>query len=522
MIQGAEPLEAVLRRLKQERDEADARYNAALTALDRAIRPAASIPSPVPALDEEQLAALNAEWNILPAPPQASGFRARLTGYIWRVIGPYLQRQLTFNSRVVDHLNRQAERQRESYRALEAATAALRDYTSGLAEFQARLLQYLQQVTAYVDTKDRDTASGALVLNASLSGLAENVAKHAESMAAREYRYEARTAAIADAQRDLLGTVGTLQHGFMTVKREIERLAQSSGHVEGAGDARPAPGATEPATRGVEPGPAASDRGPRRPAPGSRIDPDLTRPFSPSLDAYKYVGFEDQFRGSRETIRARLESYLPLFDGSADVLDVGCGRGEFLDLLAAHGIVARGIDLNHEMAELCRSRGLDVTEADAVGYLLGVPDGSVGGIFSAQVVEHLQPQYLLQFLELAFHKIRPGGRLVLETLNPACWVAFFDSYIRDITHVWPLHPETLRYLVVASGFTQASVEFRSPVSDEDRLQRVALPAGTDGTVTDLAEAFNGNVDKLNERMFTFRDYAVVAQKPQPARPGATS
>jgi SAM-dependent methyltransferase len=135
------------------------------------------------------------------------------------------------------------------------------------------------------------------------------------------------------------------------------------------------------------------------------------------------------------------------------VLDVGCGRGEFLDLLAERGIAGRGVDLNHEMAELCRARGLDVTEADAVGYLSGLPDASLGGIFAAQVVEHLEPGYLLRFLELAFHKLRPGGRIVLETLNPACWVAFFESYIRDITHRWPLHPDTLKYLVTASGFT---------------------------------------------------------------------
>jgi SAM-dependent methyltransferase len=485
MADPAEPLEAVLRRLKDERDDADLRYNAALTALDRAVRPPVAIPSPVPALDEEQLAALNEGWNILPAPPQASGFRAKLTGYIWRVIGPYLQRQHTFNSRLVDHLNRQANRHREAHRAAEAATAALREELAGTAEFQGRLMQYLQQITAYVDTKDRDTAGGALVLNASLSGLAENLGKRFESMAAREHRYEARTTAIADSHQQLLGTLGTLQNGFMTVKREVERMGQAR-----TGDSALSP---------VPPHSSASD-------PGSN------QPFSPSLDAYKYVGFEDQFRGSREAIRARFESYLPLFEGRTDLLDVGCGRGEFLDLLGARGIRARGIDLNHEMAEGCRARGLDVTEADAVGYLMTVPDGSLGGIFSAQVVEHLQPGYLLQFLELAFHKLRPGGRLVLETLNPACWVAFFDSYIRDITHVGPLHPVTLKYLVVASGFTTASVEFRSPVAEEDRLQGIALPAGVPPDLSDLAEAFNANVEKLNARMFTYLDYAIVGDK----------
>jgi O-antigen chain-terminating methyltransferase len=192
------------------------------------------------------------------------------------------------------------------------------------------------------------------------------------------------------------------------------------------------------------------------------------------------------------------------------VLDVGCGRGEFLDLLKAHGVSGRGLDLNHEMVEVCRARGLDVTESDAVSYLENAADGSIGGLFAAQVVEHLDPAYLLRFLDLAFHKLRPGAPLVLETLNPACWTAFFDSFIRDITHVWPLHPETLRYLVLASGFSSARIEFRSPVAPEDKLQRVAPdPAAA---AADLAETFNANVEKLNARMFTFLDYAIVGAR----------
>ncbi len=477
--QSQESLEAVLARLAKERDEADARYNEALTALDGALRPPPEIPSFAPGLDDHQLAALNEAWNILPTAPAASGIKGRLTRFVWGVIGPYLQRQLTFNSVLVDHLNRSAAAQREAYRASEAIVGVLREHVAGLAEFQSRLLVLLQQVTPYVDTKDRQSGGGALVLNAALSGHAENVAKRLESLAAREQRYDARlaslTASSASADDDLRGTLGVVQHGFMTLKRELESL-----------QIRPSES--------------------RAPNPGS------VQPFAGRLEAYKYVGFEDQFRGSREVIRTRLESYLPLFEGATDVLDVGCGRGEFLDLLASRAVAARGIDLNHEMAEGCRSRGLDVTEADAVGYLIALPDASLGGLFAAQVVEHLEAPYLLQFLELAAHKLRPGGRLVLETLNPACWVAFFESYIRDITHVWPLHPETLKYLVLASGFTSAAIEFRSPVAEEDRLQRVAVPPGGDLAVSDLAEAFNGNVEKLNSRIFTFMDYAVVAQR----------
>jgi O-antigen chain-terminating methyltransferase len=312
--------------------------------------------------------------------------------------------------------------------------------------------------------------------------LTEETSKRTESLAAREQRYESRTSTLAASNEELRTMVGVSQHALMSLRREVERLVAAPGDRK-TGHSSPPPEAATPRAA-----------------------------FAPALDAYKYVGFEDQFRGSRDVIRARLESYLPLFDGRTDVLDIGCGRGEFLDLLASRGISARGIDLNHEMAEACQARNLDVTEADAVGYLTSLPDASLGGIFAAQVVEHLEPGYLLQLLDLAFHKLRPGGRLVLETLNPACWVAFFESYIRDITHRWPLHPETLKYLVIASGFTHATIEFRSPVPDQDKLQPIAAPAGADSALVDLIEAFNGNVEKLNSRMYTFMDYAVVGEK----------
>jgi SAM-dependent methyltransferase len=485
-----EPLEGTLRRLKDERDEADAHYNDALTAVDRALQPPVLLPQPTPAQDEHQLAPLNQSWNTLPSEPhRGAGLRGRLTGFIWGVVAPYLQRQLTFNSQLVDHLNRNANAQREAYRGAEATIAALRDHMAALAEFQSRLLQYLQQITAYVDTKDRDAAGGALVLNASLSGLAENLAKHAESMAAREHRYDHRATTLAASHDELRAMIGVAQQALITLKREVARLS-TEGEAHAAG--RSVPG-------------SASDPGARIPHPGGDA-------FAPSLDAYKYVGFEDQFRGSRDAIRGRFESYLPLFEGQSDVLDVGCGRGEFLDLLHARGVSARGVDLNHEMAEVCRARGLDVTEVDAVGYLSHLADASLGGIFSAQVVEHLEPGYLLRFLELAFVKLRPGGRLVLETLNPACWVAFFESYIRDITHVWPLHPETLKYLVVASGFSKATIEFRSPVPQQDRLQPIAVAGDADARFADLAEAFNANVEKLNSRIFTYLDYAIIGDK----------
>ena len=221
-----------------------------------------------------------------------------------------------------------------------------------------------------------------------------------------------------------------------------------------------------------------------------------------------YVGFEDQFRGSPDAIRARLLEYLPIFAGASDVLDVGCGRGEFLKLLAEQGIAGRGIDLNEAMVDVCRDQGLNASVADVLSYLRSLPDESLGGLFAAQVVEHLQPGYLTQVLDAAFDKLRPGAPIVLETINPACWFAFFESFVRDITHVHPLHPDTLKFLLVATGFQRVEIQYRAPYPEHEKLQRVVASA-----LGDAAETLNANVDKLNGLLFTYLDYAAVGRRP---------
>jgi SAM-dependent methyltransferase len=455
-------------------------------------------PHPPPPYDEARITPLNQAWDIGAAPPAGGGLKGRLAAFVWGIVGAPLQKQATFNSTIVDHLNRNVVAHREAARAIETVIALLRAHIAGLLAFQSHLVVYLQQITLYVDTKDRDTGGRALVVNAAVNAVAEDLAKRWESMVAREQRLEARVGAVGAAHDELRTLISVTQQASMTMKRELERVMAS--HYSASPHTNDVGGSTTP---DLKVGPAAGS---------------TAGAFAPSLDAYKYVGFEDQFRGSQDTIRARLESYLPYFDSASDVLDVGCGRGEFLDLLKARGISARGLDLNHEMVEVCRARGLDVAESDAVSYLETLPDASLGGLIAVQVVEHLQPGYLLRFLELAFHKLRPGAPIVLETLNPACWTAFFDSFIRDITHVWPLHPDTLRYLVVASGFSSARIEYRSPVPPEDRLQPIARlrgelasagQSGNDAVEADLVETFNANVEKLNARMFTFLDYAIV-------------
>src|SRR4051794_3588483 len=131
-----------------------------------------------------------------------------------------------------------------------------------------------------------------------------------------------------------------------------------------------------------------------------------------------YFAFEAKMRGSTADVRDRQRPYVDDFRDAAPVLDVGCGRGELLGLLRDAGIEAKGVDADADMVAYARGEGLDVEQADAVAYLERLPDGSLGGIFMAQVVEHLPPAALSRMLGLAAAKLRPGGLLLAETINP--------------------------------------------------------------------------------------------------------
>lgn len=293
---------------------------------------------------------------------------------------------------------------------------------------------------------------------------------------------DARGRELQDAIDELRHVADVAQRAAVMAKREVERVA--------------VPAAARPATAAA-------------PAVSVPIDAQKT-------EAYKYLGFEDRFRGSEQEIRARLSDYVPYFAGTADVLDVGCGRGEFLDLLKGAGVTARGLDVNPEMVEVCRARGLDAAAGDALSALRNQPDESLGGLIAVQVIEHLDPGYLSEFLQVAYYKLRPGSCLVLETINPACWVAFFESYIRDLTHVRPIHPDTLQYMLHASGFSPVEIVYRAPIAEDARLQRVTprpehFQQAAADPLTELVSAFNRNMDRLNGRLFTFQDYAAVAR-----------
>jgi SAM-dependent methyltransferase len=221
-----------------------------------------------------------------------------------------------------------------------------------------------------------------------------------------------------------------------------------------------------------------------------------------------YFIFEERFRGSRQEIRGRQEVFLPYFEDCRNVLDIGCGRGEFLELAQERGVDARGVDLDDTMVEFCRSKGLAVEKVDAVSYLETLEDRSLDGIFIDQVVEHLEPAYLVRLLDLCYRKLQYGYYLVAGTVNPLSFVSLANFYI-DISHVRPVHPETLKFLIEVAGFREVEARFSSPVPEEGRLRRLSP---SEGVSTAFVESYNRNIDLLNAILYGAQDYAVIGKK----------
>jgi SAM-dependent methyltransferase len=221
-----------------------------------------------------------------------------------------------------------------------------------------------------------------------------------------------------------------------------------------------------------------------------------------------YTAFENRFRGSREELRARQAPDVERFRGLAPVVDLGCGRGEFLELLRHAGVAGRGVDGNRNAVLECRDKGLDVVEGDAVDFLRALDAGSVGGVFAAQVVEHLPPAVLAALLGESHRVLRSGGLLVLETVNVRSATAFFEVYVRDVTHRLPLHPETLAFLVAAHGFADVRVETRAPIPEAGKLR----PVPWQELPVDAARVMNENFERLNQLLYGPLDYAVIARR----------
>jgi SAM-dependent methyltransferase len=222
------------------------------------------------------------------------------------------------------------------------------------------------------------------------------------------------------------------------------------------------------------------------------------------LSPLQYTDFEHRFRGDESGIQEKLKIYLPHFAHTDHILDLGCGRGEFLELLHNSGKKAEGIDVSESMLTLARQKGLKCSCQDILGALEKKSDESAGGIFSSQVIEHFKPGYLREVVRESFRVLKTGAPIILETINPLSLFALSRIFFLDVTHNMPLHPEYMRYLLENSGFSKVDILYSGDLADE-KLED--FPPDHE-----LARILNTNTDKLNELLFASPSYAVKGIK----------
>ncbi|MDD3220936.1 MAG: methyltransferase domain-containing protein [Lachnospiraceae bacterium] len=221
-------------------------------------------------------------------------------------------------------------------------------------------------------------------------------------------------------------------------------------------------------------------------------------------DCVDYFDFENHFRGPRETIKEVQRQYIKYFEGRKNVLDLGCGRGEFLELLKENDIEAIGVEFYTEFAEYCRMKDLKVEEADALAYLEG--QEKVGGIFAGQLIEHLKFNQIVKLCELAYEKLEDGGYIILETPNPMSLAIYTHAFYMDPSHNKPIHPLTLEYFMHKVGFEHVEILFT-----ESSKYPAQIPELKGEGIENL-ERFNKTMQEVSQTLFGSQDYAIIGRK----------
>ena len=214
-----------------------------------------------------------------------------------------------------------------------------------------------------------------------------------------------------------------------------------------------------------------------------------------SLDAF-YVALEDEFRGSPQDIRNRLEIYLPLVEeavGQFSILDLGCGRGEWLELLHESGYVSRGVDINKVMVEQCQAKGIEVVESDLIAYLQSLPDDSVGAVTGFHVIEHLPFKVLIQLFDETVRVLKSGGVAIFETPNPENMLVGCCNFYLDPTHRHPLPSQLSQFIARSRGLSEVEIRYLHP-----------------STALEVTE--DAIAQRFNQYFYGAQDYSVIGYK----------
>ena len=336
----------------------------------------------------------------------------------------------------------------------------LESYLRSEREFIENLVRHLNETGRYIDSRDE-------YVRAELEKLVQRID-------------DEKTGAFFDLQRQLGSTVHDFDQRVAQVDAMVRGLEGIVNNLGRLSDNNP------PLAKSVE-----SEGAGESPSKG-------------------YLLLENRYRGSEVEIERRLSIYPPMFKkAEAPVVEIGSGRGELQRLFKEASVKSYGVDMDTVMVNVANASGCKTFYGDGIAHLRALSDRSIGGIIAVQVVEHLTKSQIEELCDLAKRKVVAGGRIVFETINPQSVLALSSNYFRDMTHVWPVHPDTLGYMGTLAGLKLIETKMLSPVSANHLLKEIPVDSSHLPAVADAIGRLNQNLRQLNTLLYGFQDYCVV-------------
>jgi O-antigen chain-terminating methyltransferase len=364
-------------------------------------------------------------------------------------------------------------------------------YFEAEREYQSHLVRLLNDMTKYIDSRDAFIFWDLIKkidcdVNKALTRIESLTDSQASSLMTTETR-------VTDLANHAVTETNLLATTVRNIQDQLKTLDSVTRGMEGMINRASSPGASS--------------------ASPSSNDSAMEAPRNPSAKVdLSYLLLENRYRGSREEIKNRMSFYPQFFLNSpGTVLEIGGGRGELQEALKEKGVNCYSVDLDQGMVDEARSHGIDARQGDGIAHLEGLADSSLGGLIACQVIEHLDQPTLKRLVQACTRKIKPGGKIVFETINTDSMVALSKNYFRDPTHVFPLHPETMRFMLELCGLKVREIHLLSPFSPEATLEEIKVNEYMSPRWAMTIETLNKNIRRLNSLMFGHQDYCIIAE-----------
>lgn len=356
------------------------------------------------------------------------------------------------------------------------ANSLLKEYFDKEREFSSQLVRFLNHAARYIDARDADNFWEIIrKIDVDVTRALERI----------ERINDEQTGTVRSFERQLVDDLNKVRHEIIGVRESVSRHDADLKVLDSV-------------TRGLEAIVA-------RASSSSSSQPQFTNDES-------YLLLENRYRGSEKEIGERVAIYPPLFSKSKlPVLEIGGGRGELQELFKKQGISSYSVDIDGAMVAVSKEKGLDARHGDALAHLSQLPDKSIGGVIAVQVVEHLTMKQLETLFQLCRSKVVEGGTIIFETINPKSVLALSSNYFRDPTHVWPLHPDTLSYMMTLQGLKIKEVRELSPVPPEGGIQQIPEEEYFTPRWRAMITSINRNFSRLHQLLYGSQDYCVIAE-----------